>query len=78
MMTKGHTDPFPPLSLIAYIFSELSLRSQNRGSAYHYFNEILSVCHTVVVETDQETGAKDYQVGKASHALALYMFAIYT
>lgn len=48
--------------------SELSTRSRQPGSAYAHFLEVLSVCHTVVVETDDVTGDKSYQVGTHSKA----------
>jgi hypothetical protein len=43
--------------------SELSARSCHADSCCAYFLEVLSVCHTVVVETDERTGNKSYQVG---------------
>lgn len=48
---------------VCLVGSELSTRSRQPGSAYAHFLEVLSVCHTVVVETDDLTGDQSYQVG---------------
>jgi hypothetical protein len=42
--------------------SELSERSREGGSVFAHFLEVLSVCHTVVVEAAD--GRTAYQVGR--------------